>query len=130
MGPKCYSLLVSPDELQLKHEQEKAGSSHKPEYAVRSDMLGEVKKCKGVNSSAVNTLQFESFYNVLKHETPVYRTFNKLASKGHIIHQTKNTKKCLSSSDDNRFIMSCNIHTTPYGYHKNTASECACDGLG
>lgn len=133
MGPKCYSLLVSPDELQLKHEQEKAaavGNAHKPDYVLRTDKLGEVKKCKGVNSSAVNTLQFESFYQVLKHETPIYRTFNKLASKGHVIHQTQNTKKCLSSNDDKRFILSCNVHTTPYGYYKNNSEKCQCDGLG
>ena len=135
LGPKSYSLLVSPDPRQEEYERtktEERGDVYKPEFHIRSDGLGEIKKAKGVAGVAVSTIDFTNYLTTLLNETLVYKSFNSLRSVNHVVHQIRTTKKALTPLDTKRYLLSCGVHSVPYGHYRveNDNDTCHCDRNG
>ena len=134
LGPKSYSLLITPDEQQRSCDSKKAedaGLKYNPSYHIRTDGLGELKKAKGVASAAISELNFTLYLKTLLDEKCLYKSFMCLKSENHVIHKTQIRKKALSPLDTKRHIMNCNVHTVPYGHYKlDTDLTCSCDKTG
>ena len=83
---KAYALLINPNKTQFKYENKKPSS----EYKTRSDNVLQLHRCKGVPAVARNQLLFEHYLSILTEEKKTHQvTYNKLASKSHIIHQIR-----------------------------------------
>ena len=119
---KCYALL-------LRHSLKQGEGSS--DYLNRGDYTGELKKCKGVASTAIRSLKFESYLDSLLQGETYSAVYNKLQSKRHTIHQVREQKMALNSCDDKRYLLDCKIHTLPYGSkHITSDAVCDCSRLG
>ena len=76
--------------------------------------LEEMKRMKGVRKPIVKErIEFSDYLNTL-YGKPLYVTFNKIASKIHIVSTVECRKRAMTSFDDKRFILPCKIHSFPY----------------
>ena len=127
---KCYALLVFPDPIQLKYERE---NGINPGFEMSEDCThGITKRLKGVPTSATGSLTFLEYYNVLKTEMTIMANYKKLVSTDHVIHRVNQQKSALTSLDDKRFYLSCNMHSLAYENHliDGGANECDCLEIG
>lgn len=72
-------------------------------------------KCKGVGRFFRKRIPFVEYKkcidNITSHRVNQYS----IQSKNHVIRTMKFDRLCFSSFDDKRFILSCGIHSAPYG---------------
>ena len=123
---KCYALLLTPGSL-CSEEDLKTNA----QFTKRPDNLLEILKCKGVARSAVQSMHFNNYLNILHACNSISVGYNRLVSKRHVLHQTHEHKIALSALDDKRYSLSCGIHSLPYGHYKISKNlVCLCDRLG
>ena len=132
LGPKMYGMLIQADPAQLQHEMSMAhkdGRRFKAEYDVIPGGFGQNCKLKGVDKSAQKKFGFVNFVNTNISRRTAAVSFNKIVSKGHVLHAKTLHKQALSALDTKRIVLSCNQHTKPYQYH-DSAEECGCEQMG
>lgn len=72
-------------------------------------------KCKGVTRGYKKTLNFQDFKKCLETVTSTTVSQFHIRSTNHVVKTLKVHKTCFSSFDDKRYLMSCGIHSIPYG---------------
>ena len=74
------------------------------------------RKCKGVGSSFVKTLNHDDYRQVLNDELKNHKaTFQKIGSKAHKISTNHQVKKCLTNFNSKNYILDDGIHCLAYG---------------
>ena len=85
-------------------------------------------KCKGVGKGFCRRIPFAEYKKCVtaidKHRVDQYS----IQSRDHVIRTMKYDRLCFSSFDDKRWILSCGIHSVPYGSYviglADSVSEC------
>jgi hypothetical protein len=85
-------------------------------YALDIDSQ-EIKKVKGIVKSAVkNSINFESYIEVLRNYVSIFTKMNIIRSKKHNIESVQINKLSLSPSDDKRIVLDDGISTLAHGH--------------
>jgi hypothetical protein len=105
------------DEMKGSDVEEFVGLAAKT-YSIRLNEEGVQRtqsKCKGVGKFFRKRIPFEEYKKCItsidQHRVNQYS----IQSKDHVIRTIKFDRLCFSSFDDKRYILSCGIHTVPYG---------------
>ena len=79
--------------------------------------------CKGITKPAQAKLQ--AFRNVVKNASKEYSDIYSIQAKHREIYTQKISKLALSTSDDERYLKKCGIHTLPHrSVEEKTCSKC------
>lgn len=87
-------------------------------YALRSQNKNEEyidRKCKGINKARTKKIKLNSYRNCITNMQTVKATMTKIQSKNDIVRTVAQSKICLSSFDDKRFLLQCGKHSIPHG---------------
>ena len=76
--------------------------------------------CKGITKAGRNKLTLNTFRNVVLGCDKVYSKTSVIRSKKHDVFTQNINKIALTNTDDKRYILSCGIHTIPYGSNAST----------
>jgi len=78
-----------------------------------------IKKCKGVQKSAIkHQLTHKNYYNCLREYKNINVKFVRIVSKKHQLYNIEQCKQALSGYDDKRFILEDGNKTLAYGHYK------------
>ena len=87
-------------------------------YAFKTKLntgsVKEEKKCKGVTKARIKRLKFNSYKKCITSITGVKATVARIQARNHRISTVKQTRLCLSSFDDKRFLLHCGRHSKPH----------------
>lgn len=72
--------------------------------------------CKGVSKQARQTLTIDMYRSCIYTFKQIKTKMYCIRSKNHKLYTQSIRKIALSSADDKRFLLSCGVHTVPYGY--------------
>lgn len=87
-------------------------------YAVKvNDRRANKVVAKGVRYGARKTIQFDAFARCLRERRLAYVRQQQLISRDHRIRLARQQKLALSPFDDKVYLLSCGIHSVPYGHH-------------
>jgi hypothetical protein len=119
---KKNALGYFKDELQGDRMEEFCGIRSKC-YAMKIlrkvSMDYEVKSAlKGVRKAYKKTINFDAFLSVLKERKEHRMKQFVIQSRNHVLSLSSVNKLCFSSFDDKRFLLSCGIHSLPYGHYR------------
>jgi len=95
-------------------------------YAIKmlKDKLKQIKKAKGIKKYVVKKLKFEMYYNALLNNEVHEITQNLICSKKHKVYTIKQTKKCLDSNDNKRYLIPDTYDTLPWGHKDINKNSC------
>ena len=82
--------------------------------------------CKGIQKASRNKLTLDQFRNIVKRVGKIYTETRTIRTKQHQLYTQKLTKVALSSADDKRLVLTCGIHTKPYGFPKSKDCSLCC----
>jgi hypothetical protein len=83
-------------------------------------------RCKGVRKGYKKTIPFKAFKKCIQEISSVRVTQFNITSKNHKVETSRIDKLCFGSFDDKRHILSCAIHSVPYGSKYITSSSNSC----
>ena len=87
-------------------------------YAMRTES-SVTKKAKGVGKNTVeNKLTFHDYIDCLYSQSTILSIEQRIQSVDHVITTNKVRKVALDPHDDKRCILSCGIHTLPWGHYR------------
>ena len=92
-------------------------------YSFRSQNAFE-SKCKGVKKSYKNKLSFALYKKCLTDISRIIIQQKTLRSQSFDIYKESQKKVALTSFDDKRVLLSCGIHSVPYGYKLRVKQKC------
>lgn len=90
-------------------------------YALRiktgpTGQIEDKKVCKGLGRVCIqNRLKFSQYKHCLFHQRDILHHFTSINSKKHTLYTCVKNKRALSVFDSKRYILSCGIHSVPYG---------------
>ena len=76
----------------------------------------DIKKAKGVGRTALASITFDTYRDVLLNKQAIMSKFNIITSKNHCLFSSVTNKLSLSCVDDKRQILDDGINTLPWGY--------------
>ena len=129
----CFKDEIHPS----KHIKEFVGLRAKC-YALKiktnaSGKIEDKKVCKGLGKVCIqNRLKFGQYKRCLFDKKDITHHFTTINSKKHELFTSVKSKKALSGFDSKRFILSCGIHSVPYGsfYINQFGNSCnICDNI-
>ena len=82
--------------------------------------------CKGVNARGLANLSFDHFFSVVKNIDTVHASTYNIQSKKHVLQVNKIRKVGFTSFDCKRYLLSCGIHSVPYGYFRLNIHQDKC----
>lgn len=95
-------------------------------YAFETEGSNDTIKCKGVSRAFKDKIPVSNFEKCIKNIASVYVTQYGMQSKNHLIHIVRNSKLAFSSYDDKRYVLSCGVHTLPFGSVEIAANSLSC----
>ena len=94
-------------------------------YLVQDgDKLKETKKGKGIKALALQKrIKMRDYKERLMTYSTKSVSYHNITAKNHNLYVVHQEKVALSSFDDKRWILSCNIHTRAHGNYRNTRND-------
>lgn len=113
-------------------EYEKANGVNHGFDLDEASQIGQVRKIKGLPRMASSKITFLEYYNVLRTEEVIMSRYEKFMSRDHMIHKISQQKTALTSMDDKRFYLRCNIHSLAYEncIIQSSSIDCSCLRVG
>ena len=109
---KCYSLLFAPDPNYLAILSEAERRTFQDSFCTEENSLS---RCKGIKRCVVEETSFLEYLDTLLGGNVLEAKQTCIRSKNHIIATVTERKRMLSAMDDKRALLSCGIHSKPYG---------------
>ena len=97
-------------------------------YSLLTDNDGKlehIKKGKGVPKHVIEkNYDFQNYVSCLLENKSERARVHRLTKTDHIVFQRAESKNVMNSFDDKRLLLTCSIHSVPYGYSGD--AKCTC----